>query len=104
MRRVLNGHIYVSDAMQDRLLFQHVGRTPHATSAGGLHALSNRELEVFELIGRGRTTRQIAEELVISPKTVESHRARIKDKLSIDTHTELMRQAIQWVETIGDPL
>ena len=64
-------------------------------------SLSDRELEVFEMIGRGFTTREVAERLSISPKTVESHRARIKAKLDIDNSIELMRRAIQWVETIG---
>lgn len=104
MRRVLDGHVYLSDAMQDRLLYQHVGQPrpsgDDATTA--LQSLSDRELEVFEMIGRGFTTREVAERLSISPKTVESHRARIKAKLDIDTSIELMRRAIQWVETIGD--
>lgn len=104
LRRVLAGHIYLSDTMQDRLLYQHVGQQrasgDEATTA--LHSLSDRELEVFEMIGRGFTTREVAERLSISPKTVESHRARIKAKLDVDTSIDLMRRAIQWVETIGD--
>jgi DNA-binding NarL/FixJ family response regulator len=104
IRRVLEGHISLSDAMQDRLLYRHVGQQ----GVGGegaepvLHVLSDRELEVFEMIGRGHTTREIADLLSISPKTVESHRARIKMKLRIDSFVELMRRAIRWVETIGD--
>lgn len=107
IRHVLGGHVYLSSAMQDRVLLQHVGspaRVDPDAAAGGLHVLSDRELEVFEMIGRGHTAREIAERLAISPKTVESHRARIKAKLGIDTPTELMRRAIQWVETIGDPV
>ena len=103
IRRVLDGHVYVSDAVQDRLLYQHIGQQrPH--SQGGetaLHALSDRELEVFEMIGRGFPTREVAERLSISPKTVESHRAKIKSKLGAETSTDLMRRAIRWVESIG---
>ena len=105
IRHVLDGHVYLSSAMQDRILFQHVGTSVRAganNASAGLTTLSDRELEVFELIGRGHTAREIGEQLSISPKTVESHRARIKAKLGIETPTELMRQAIQWVETIGD--
>jgi len=104
MRRVLAGHVYLSDTMQDRLLYQHVGqqRAPGGEATTALQSLSDRELEVFEMIGRGFTTREVAERLSISPKTVESHRARIKAKLDVNTSIDLMRRAIQWVETIGD--
>ncbi len=59
--------------------------------------LSDRELEVFEQIGLGETTRQIAEKLNLSPKTVETYRENIKHKLNLDNATELIRNAIQWV-------
>ncbi|MEP0548901.1 MAG: response regulator transcription factor [Rhodothermales bacterium] len=104
IRRVLDGHVYVSDAVQDRLLYQHIGQArPHHEdgAATALHALSDRELEVFEMIGRGYPTREIADRLSISPKTVESHRAKIKSKLGVDTATDLMRRAMRWVESIG---
>ena len=104
IRRVLDGHVYVSDAVQDRLLYQHIGQArPHSEdqTTTALHALSDRELEVFEMIGRGYPTREIADRLSISPKTVESHRAKIKSKLGVDTATDLMRRAIRWVESIG---
>jgi len=58
--------------------------------------LSDRELEVFNLIGQGHGTRQIAEELHLSIKTIESHRAHIKEKLNLKSGTELVQQAIQW--------
>jgi DNA-binding NarL/FixJ family response regulator len=61
--------------------------------------LSDRELEVFQLIGQGHGTRQIAEELHLSVKTIESYRAHIKDKLKLKTATELARCAIQWVQS-----
>jgi DNA-binding NarL/FixJ family response regulator len=103
VRRVLEGHVCLSDTMQDRLLYRHVGQTsPDDGDGPVLQVLSDRELEVFEMIGRGHPTREIAERLAISPKTVESHRARIKAKLNIDSFSELMRRAIQWVESIGN--
>jgi DNA-binding NarL/FixJ family response regulator len=58
--------------------------------------LSDRELEVFELIGKGKTTRDIATTLNLSVKTVETHRVNIKRKLGLDTNTSLIRQAVQW--------
>jgi DNA-binding NarL/FixJ family response regulator len=63
-----------------------------------LDLLSDRELEVFELTGRGSGTREIAEKLHLSVKTVESYRARIKSKLNLNSAAELMQHAVQWVE------
>ncbi|MDX1530206.1 MAG: response regulator transcription factor, partial [Rhodothermales bacterium] len=105
IRRVLDGHFYLSDRMSTQLLLQYTGRRSRAPEpASPLHQLSDRELEVFELIGRGLTTREIAERLHISPKTVESHRSRMKQKLSVETGNELMRRAVQWVEAMGSPV
>ena len=67
-----------------------------------LDRLSDRELEVFQLIGEGLGTRQIAERLQVSVKTVESYRAHIKEKLELNSSTEVMRQAVQWVQNGGD--
>jgi DNA-binding NarL/FixJ family response regulator len=94
VRRILNGEIYLSDRMANRLLHQYVGGAP-----GDIHsrlsALSDRELEVFRLIGEGRSTRQIAEKLHLSVKTVETYQAHIKDKLSLGSGRELVHHAIQ---------
>ena|ERR1700756_123889 len=95
IRRILNGEIYVSDRVANKLL-QH-----YITGAGTLRNstisdLSDRELEVFRLIGEGHGTRQIAEELHLSIKTVESYQAHIKEKLSLRSSRELMQHAIQW--------
>jgi DNA-binding CsgD family transcriptional regulator len=68
-----------------------------------LEVLSDRELEVFELTGKGHSTREIAERLHLSVKTVESYRARIKDKLNLDSGNELMKHAVQWVESENAP-
>jgi DNA-binding NarL/FixJ family response regulator len=100
VRHVLRGGIYMSEELKDRLLFgAAVGRKAPLQSP--LEVLSDRELEVFEMTGRGLPTREIAERLHLSVKTVESYRARIKQKLNIETGTELLQQAVQWVEGEG---
>lgn len=100
VRRVMNGGIYVSEEINERLLLGlAAGRQELAQSP--LEVLSDRELEVFELTGRGLGTREIAERLHLSVKTVESYRARIKDKLNLKTAAELMQHAVQWVEGEG---
>lgn len=102
IRQVISGHYYLSDVMATRLLTQISGRGAQAAGGSILHRLSDRELEVFELIGRGLSTREIAERLHISPKTVESHRVRMKTKLSVDSANELLRRAVKWVESAGE--
>jgi DNA-binding NarL/FixJ family response regulator len=97
IRKILGGAFYISEALSTQILSQYQGRASGGLGSA-LEVLSDRELEVFELVGRGRSTRQIAEALHISPKTVESHRNRLKEKLAIETMPELMRRAIQWVE------
>lgn len=98
VRRVLKGGIYVSDEINERLLMGMIsGRSNVAESP--MEVLSDRELEVFELTGRGLGTREIAERLHLSVKTVESYRARIKSKLNLNTATELVQHAVQWVES-----
>ena len=98
--RVLNGGIYVSQEINERLLMGMLtGKNTHTMSP--LEILSDRELEVFELTGHGLTTRDIAERLHLSVKTVESYRARIKNKLDLQNATELMQHAVQWVESSG---
>jgi DNA-binding NarL/FixJ family response regulator len=96
IRQVLAKRIYVSDKMSALILENVVGKR---TEASPIKRLSDRELEVFQLIGRGRSTVQIAEELHLSPKTVEAHRAHVKEKLDLKTMTELVSFASRWVET-----
>lgn len=100
VRRVLDGRIYVSEDIKDRLLM--------GMATGGkdvmespLELLSDRELEVFELTGRGLNTRDIAERLHLLPKTVESYRARTKNKLNLESAYELTRHAVRWTEGEG---
>ncbi|MDB6055383.1 MAG: two component transcriptional regulator, LuxR family [Verrucomicrobiales bacterium] len=94
IRKVLNGEVYLSERMSTKLMHQLVGG--RAASGGSLmERLSDRELEVFGLIGQGKGTRQIAEQLHLSVKTIESHRAHIKEKLNLKNATELVHRAIQ---------
>jgi DNA-binding NarL/FixJ family response regulator len=98
IRRVLRGEIYVSDKMMTKLLGRFLLDSPD-TGTSILERLSNRELEVFRLIGEGHSTRHIAEVLHVSIKTVESHRAHIKEKLQLNDTVELVRYAMQWVDS-----
>jgi DNA-binding NarL/FixJ family response regulator len=99
VRVVLSGEIYLSESMTREIL--------RRTSKGGeptespVENLSDRELEIFRLIGQGRATRQIASELHISISTVETYRERLKTKLGLKNGAELARQAMQWVMENG---
>jgi len=96
IRKVLNGEIHLSEKMSSKLMHQ----IASGRAGGGtlMERLSDRELEVFSLIGQGRGTRQIAEQLHLSVKTIESHRAHIKEKLNLKNATELVHRAIQMRE------
>lgn len=96
IRRALKGGIYVSDEINDRLLMS-MATGGSLASQSPMELLSDRELEVFELTGNGLSTRDIAERLHLSIKTVESYRARIKTKLNLDSAAELMQHAVRWV-------
>jgi DNA-binding NarL/FixJ family response regulator len=96
LRKVLHGEIYLSDAMTTRLL-RTMARAPASAQASALDALSDRELQVFRLIGQGHATRRVAEMLHISVKTIESYRENIKEKLGLKDGAELVHHAIQWV-------
>ena len=99
IRHVLSGRIYLSEKMSDRLLGQLAGKRAAPAAGPSVERLTDREFEVFQLIGGGRTTRQIAEKLHVSVKTVEAHRVNIKQKLNLATAPELIRFAVRWVET-----
>ena len=98
IRHVLNGQVYVSEKMSARILEIFSGRRPE-TGGSLVEKLTDREFEVFQLIGRGMSTRDIAEYLHLSAKTVEVHRLNIKEKLSLKTASELIRYAVRWVES-----
>jgi DNA-binding NarL/FixJ family response regulator len=95
IRHVLTGEIYLSEKMAAKVLTKMAGgREPRHRSS--FERLTDRELQVFKLIGHGRSTRQIGDELHLDMKTIETYRARIKVKLSIKDATELLQQAILW--------
>jgi len=97
IRRVLEGGIYVSEEINERLLYSLLGGTKSDAAISPIDRLSDRELEVFSLLGQGKGTRQIAEQLCVSVKTVETYRLRIKEKLNISSASELLQHAFQWV-------
>lgn len=102
IRRVLDGKVYVSPSMAEQLLNRAVGNG-QAKAPPSISTLSDRELEVFRLIGQGQHTREIGKRLHLSPKTVETYRGRIKTKLNLDTGTELIRRAVQWADDGKNP-
>jgi DNA-binding NarL/FixJ family response regulator len=95
VRRILNGEVYLSERMSNKMLQQYIGGAPSMIQSR-IASLSDRELEVFRLIGEGRATREIAEELHLSIKTVETYQAHIKEKLALRSGRELIQHAIQW--------
>ena len=98
IRCVLAGQLYVSDKIAALMAEKFVGGQPAAT-ASPIEQLSNRELEVFQLLGLGHNTRQIADHLHVGFKTVQAYCARIKEKLKLANATELLREAIRWNES-----
>jgi DNA-binding NarL/FixJ family response regulator len=91
---VLQGKVYVSGDLADQLLHRALGKKLDERSP--IESLSDRELEAFQRIGEGLTTESIAEKMHVSPKTVETFRARIKEKLGLTNITELVQRAAQW--------
>ena len=102
IRHALRGEVYLSSRMAGRLWKYLAGGKPPAESP--VQSLTDRELEVFEMIGRGLSTKQIANSLNLSPKTIESHRDKIRSKLSLTSGSELTRHATQWVLEGSRPL
>jgi DNA-binding NarL/FixJ family response regulator len=100
IRHVLSGQIYVSEKMSAKILEIFSGGRERS-GGSPVERLSDREFEVFQLIGEGKGTREIAGHLHLSVKTVEVHRANIKEKLGIKTATDLVRFAVRWAESQG---
>lgn len=95
VRRVLKGEVFLSDRMQSRVMLQLVGKRP-TEEATPIDSLSDRELQVFAMIGQGMGPSEMAKQLHLSVKTIETHRAHIKEKLHLETAAELRRCAIEW--------
>ncbi len=98
IRQILRGEMYVSPRMSARILEGLSTARPRGSSSP-IEKLTDREFEVFQLIGQGKSTRDIAEQLHLSPKTVDVHRSNIKEKLELRDATALIRHAVRWVET-----
>jgi DNA-binding NarL/FixJ family response regulator len=99
IRQVLRGQVFLTPRMSNRLLHFVVGGK--GADDNPIQHLSNRELEVYEMIGQGLTTQQIAQKLDLSDKTIETHREKIKRKLNLKNSSELSRSAVQWVLQSG---
>jgi DNA-binding NarL/FixJ family response regulator len=97
IRSVLEGKLYISEKISDAMAEKFVEGRP-ATISSPAEQLSDRELEIFQLLGHGRNTRQIADHLHIGFKTVQTYCARIKEKLELDNATQLLHEAIRWNE------
>ena len=97
LRQVLKGEVYLSDRLKSRIVGSYVGRTQPVLYSP-VEVLSDRELEVFELIGQGFGTQEIARQLNLSMKTVSCYRQNIKSKLGLKGGPELIRHAIHWAE------
>lgn len=97
IRMVAQGKIYLTEETSARLLQERFNNPVREDDALSLDLLSDRELEVFKLIGEGLSTQQIAESIMLSISTVETYRQRIKAKLNINSNTELVRSAVQWL-------
>lgn len=102
MRKILDGQCYLSKQMTDRMLVQLASGNKEEWRESPMDTLSDRELEVFEQIGSGITTKQIADKLDLSPKTIETYRENLKQKLKLQNATELTQHAVQWtLENLG---
>ena len=101
IRQVLAGEVYVSEKVAAKMLGRMIGRAP--SESFPIDRLTDREFEVFELIGEGFSTREIARQLHLSIKTIETYREHIKAKLSLDGATELITYAVQWAQSERRP-
>jgi DNA-binding NarL/FixJ family response regulator len=97
IRKVLEGEMYITDELSAQMLRQYIGGAEAGESAG-VERLTDRELEVFEWIGKGLSSQEIADKLDLSIKTIEVHRAHIKKKLELDKPSQVIQRAVQWVE------
>jgi DNA-binding NarL/FixJ family response regulator len=98
IRLILSGQSYVSPQMSARLLDAVTGRRPRG-STSPIEKLSDREFEVFRQLGSGKSTKEVAQALNLSPKTVDVHRGRIKEKLGLKDAPSLIHHAVRWIES-----
>jgi DNA-binding NarL/FixJ family response regulator len=96
IRDILQGKLYLSQRTTERMVHLALGSKSHQGSSP-IERLTDREIEIFQMIGQGLTSRQIAGKLGLSPKTVDAHRERIKQRLELKNVTELTKHAVQWV-------
>ena len=101
IRQVANGQTFVSPAVSAKILDSFSGHSRSEKAA--VEQLTDREFEVFQLIGQGRSTKEMADKLHVSVKTIEVHRVNIKEKLKTPTAPDLIRYAVRWVEAQGTP-
>jgi len=101
VRRVLQGKIYLSDDMINSFLSKASGRSKDENRIA-IQNLSNRELEVFEQLGKGYGTKQVAEDLGLSVKTIETYRSNIKSKLGLTSSSQLLKEAAVWVNSLKE--
>ena len=100
IQRLLQGEIYLSDKIKEKMLHRFVNKKGEGM-VFSIDTLSDREMEVFQLIGNGYSTRQIAQKLNLSSKTIDSYREHLKLKLHLESGAELVRHAIQWARSEG---
>src|SRR5271170_4872054 len=100
IRRILQGEVYLSERLTSTMLQQFVHGSA-GTKSSPIVSLTDRELEIFRLIGEGHSTRRIADELHLSVKTIESYQAHIKEKLALKNARELVQHAIEWTVNLG---
>lgn len=101
IRTVLGGLRFMSPRLAEQVLGAFGAGRPRGSTASPIEKLSDREFEVFRLFGEGRTAKEIAAKLNLSPKTVSVHRDHIKEKMGFETSAEMIRQAVRWVESQG---
>lgn len=99
LRKVIGGGVYVSPKFSERLVFKAIQGSDSDTGSP-VDKLSDRELEVLQLFGRGKTTREIADTLRLSGKTIETHRLHIKEKLGYKTADEMVKFAVEWMTAV----
>jgi len=100
VREVVNGHVYLSPSLASEVI-SNVVKTKQEPGTSPTEMLSDRELEILERIGKGEEVKEIAHALNLSPKTVETHRAHIKEKLKLGNARQVARYAVQWATTRG---